>query len=198
LKYAYKGTDTIPLVRIPKWDFHWQGQYVFKNLVKVPATYFLQSKHVFDNTTNNPNTPNHNVPVSAGTDTDDEMHFDSFLYTLYQTGDENIDIESMLLNDTLFFPTGIETITAVKNLAVYPNPTEDQLNIQFNLQSSQRVLLTITDMLGRRIASLPQGTLAAGPKEKQVSLSTYHLQSGTYMLSVQAGQDRQSTLFSVR
>jgi len=79
--------DTIPLIHIPDWDFDWQGMYVHTNLVKIPAGYKLGSKHVYDNTINNPNNPN-NPPqtVVAGTSTTDEMFFDSFQWMYYQSG----------------------------------------------------------------------------------------------------------------
>jgi hypothetical protein len=39
--YAYKGTDTIPLISIPNWDFKWEGNYFFPKPVKIPAGYTL-------------------------------------------------------------------------------------------------------------------------------------------------------------
>lgn len=49
--------DTIPLIRIPKWDFRWQGLYTYKKPVTVPANSTIWAYAVFDNTNNNPQNP---------------------------------------------------------------------------------------------------------------------------------------------
>lgn len=198
INYAYKGTDTIPLVRIPTWDFHWQGQYIFKNLQKIPATYKLYGIHEFDNTINNPNTPNPNVPVIAGTNTNDEMLFDSFLYSIYQSGDENINIENLLLNDPLFFPTGLDRITAIPEFSIHPNPVEETLNISFTLATAQFVKIGITDMMGNQIWSKSLGSLSSGNKDFQLANSNLGLKTGNYLISIQAGNDRRSQVFTVK
>lgn len=198
INYAYKGTDTIPLISIPLWDFHWQGQYIFKSLQKIPATYKLYSKHVFDNTTNNPNTPNPNVPVSAGTNTDDEMLFDSFLYTLYQAGDESINIEELLLNDPLFFPTGIADFTSLPAFSVQPNPVKERMTIVYTLASAQAVRVQIIDMMGRLVWSQSLGSQSSGNKEISITTADKGLTSGNYIVVLQAGKDRRSSLITIQ
>ncbi len=142
--YAYLGTDTIPLVR-EKWDFEWQGYYTYKNLVKVPAGYKLYSKHLFDNTTNNPNitTP---VLVHAGTSTSDEMLFDSYMFFKYEVGDELIDVETLLANDPLVI-TSVKTNEVPSGLLtyIYPNPASNKVSIYLSKRSEYKVqLLSIT------------------------------------------------------
>ncbi|HXC04024.1 MAG TPA: hypothetical protein VNZ86_04680, partial [Bacteroidia bacterium] len=99
-------TDTIPLIRVNKWDFNWQGFYMFPKMVKVPAGYTLYGRHIYDNTTNNVNNPN-NPPalITAGTSTGNEMLFDSFQWLYYQPGDDTINIAHIIDNDPLM--TGI-------------------------------------------------------------------------------------------
>lgn len=54
-------------------------------MVKVPNNYHLFSVHKFDNTVNNPETPDHNAPVIPGTNTYDEMFLTViFLPIIYQ------------------------------------------------------------------------------------------------------------------
>ena len=48
---------TIPLVKIPKWDFRWQYFYTFPKMVKIPKGSTIAVIGVYDNTTNNPNNP---------------------------------------------------------------------------------------------------------------------------------------------
>ena len=163
INYAYKNTDTIPLIRIPKWDFHWQGQYTFNNMVKFPQGYHLFSGHKFDNTTNNPETPNPNVGVSPGYFTDDEMLFDSYLYTYYLPGDETIDIAGLLAADPLFYPTGVdEAAPTLSGIHVYPNPFTTYTNIDYTLMTAQFVQLTIYNHTGQQVKKLASAIEASG------------------------------------
>jgi hypothetical protein len=67
------GTRT-PLVHIDQWDFKWQGFYMFREAVTLPAGATVQLSAVYDNSGNNPNNPNNPLkPVRWGEGTDDEM-----------------------------------------------------------------------------------------------------------------------------
>lgn len=89
--------DTIPLIRIRKWDFNWQYFYTFKKMVKIPAGSTIIVEGVFDNTIQNKNNPFHpprEVSERAGSmRASDEMF--QFIITLmdYQKGDESISLE---------------------------------------------------------------------------------------------------------
>ena len=150
LNYAYAGTDTIPLVRINKWDFMWQGYYTYSKLVKIPAGYKLFSKHVYDNTANNPNNPN-SPPgiVIAGTSTGDEMLFDEYMWLDYQPGDELIDIEALLADDTLLTLNANKIIpNAPLNAFIYPNPASNKLSIYLSKKSEcEARILSITGQI---------------------------------------------------
>jgi hypothetical protein len=191
LNFAYKTTDTIPLIRIPLWDFHWQGQYTFNNLVKFPQGYHLFSKHGFDNTINNINTPNPNVAVNPGYFTTDEMLFDSYLYTPYQSGDELVDIAALLAVDPLFSPTGTnyydQTLMAVN---VYPNPFNTTTKINYTLLSAQYVRLTLFNNLGQEVSQLVSGIEAPGVHTHTwngTDANGNKLPTGMYMYKIQAG-----------
>lgn len=92
-----KERDTIPLIRIRKWDFNWQYFYTFKKMVKIPAGSTIIVEGVFDNTIQNKNNPFHpprEIAERAGSmRASDEMF--QFIITLmdYQTGDEAISLE---------------------------------------------------------------------------------------------------------
>jgi hypothetical protein len=155
LVYGYRASpvDTIPLIRIPKWDFEWQGSYTHKKMVKIPAGYKLGSKHVYDNTVNNPNNPN-NPPqlVQAGTSTTNEMLFDSFQWMPYQAGDDTIDIENLLTGDSLlsslnepFAPSN--TITSY----AYPNPATDRATLIVTNEKASNCGIKIFDMYGNSV-----------------------------------------------
>lgn len=180
VNYAYKTTDTIPLIRIKKWDFNWQGYYTYRQMVKVPAGYRLFSSHVYDNTTNNPNNP-HDPPkdVKAGTSTGDEMLFDSFQYLLYQTGDEKLNIDSIIALDPLTSIHG-EQATNFRTYA-YPNPFLNKVQIGYVLEKSSRVTIEIYSTVGSLIKRMDLGQETAGQHEVTWDAAAMKLANGTYL-----------------
>lgn len=164
VNYAYKGTDTIPLIRINSWNFSWQGYYTYPMLVRIPAGYTIFSSHTFDNTTNNPNNPN-NPPqlVIAGTSTSNEMLFDSYMYLPYQPGDDTININSLLAGDTLLAVNNIKEPTI--STKAYPNPFDNQVHIGYTLNTaSSNIAIIIYNIYGAKIKTLTthQRTIAPG------------------------------------
>jgi hypothetical protein len=190
LNFAHKGTDTIKLVSIPKWDFHWQGQYVFPNMIKVPQGYRFYSSHVFDNTINNPNTPNHNLPVNPGLFTEDEMHFDSYIYCEYQTGDENIDIASILANEPLLNPTSVSEINkSATLLKVYPNPSTSVVYFDYTLMNTKYVQLKIYSILGQEVKTISGEIQSVGNHQLTWDRKEAKLPVGQYFYKLQAGKE---------
>jgi hypothetical protein len=58
LAYALTPSgDTIPLIRIPEWDFRWQYTYTFGKMLRIPQGSIVRAVATFDNTVNNPNNP---------------------------------------------------------------------------------------------------------------------------------------------
>ena len=166
LVYGYKASpvDTIPLIRIPKWNFDWQGIYVFPKMVKIPAGYKLGSKHLYDNTTNNPDNPN-NPPqtVVAGSSTTDEMLFDSFEWTYYQTGDELIDIGNILSTDSLL-STSVNELSSSVKISAYtcPNPFNDFVKIGYELLYPAHTSVSVYTIYGSEVKNLAYQYNSAG------------------------------------
>lgn len=90
LSYAVTlENDTIPLIRIPEWDFNWQTMYQFEHYVKIPAGSVIYGFATYDNTMDNP--LNQYFPprgVGYGWRTVDEMMNLVFYYVPYEKGDE--------------------------------------------------------------------------------------------------------------
>lgn len=90
--------DTIPLIKIHKWDFKWQYYYTFQHPVKISAGTTVHVYGTFDNTTSNPNNPNQPpkmVTQGEGVrsmQTTQEMFQFIFTYLPYKDGDEKIDL----------------------------------------------------------------------------------------------------------
>lgn len=91
--------DTIPLIRIKKWDFRWQYYYTFKHPVKLEKGSSIHVYGSFDNTNSNPNNPYHppqTITQGNGVEsmkTSEEMFQFIFTYMAYKEGDEKIDLE---------------------------------------------------------------------------------------------------------
>jgi hypothetical protein len=90
--------DTIRFVDIPKWDFHWQMNYVFRNTVYIPNGSVMRARAFYDNTVNNPYNPS-NPPqnVTAGEGTNDEMMLVFFAILPHQNGDENLIVDKRII-----------------------------------------------------------------------------------------------------
>lgn len=100
LAYALRPNgDTVPLIRIPKWDFRWQYYYTFKHPLKLEKGSSIHVFGTFDNTAQNPNNPNHppkEINEGNGIEsmkTSEEMFQFIFTYMTYKPGDEQINLE---------------------------------------------------------------------------------------------------------
>lgn len=100
LAYAVdtKG-DTIPLIKIPRWDFRWQYFYTFKHMLRIPKGSTIYCEGEFDNTANNENNPFDPPQTITGYNgsmkTTDEMFQFIISYLVYQPGDEKMSLEGI-------------------------------------------------------------------------------------------------------
>lgn len=165
------NNDTIPLVHIPRWDFHWQGTYDFQKPIRIPFGAKLFGEATYDNTVNNPDNPNDPPEdVSVGEATTDEMMIFYFSYMPYQNGDENIVI------DTASHPAHHEACvthynSALKETAItevfslYPNPAGDILNFAVSGNDFSFSIYNATGVLvseGRNAETLDISDFAKG------------------------------------
>lgn len=98
--FALKSNgDTIPLIKIRKWDFRWQYYYTFKHPVKLDAGTVIHVYGTFDNTKENPMnpfSPPQTITQGNGVEsmkTTEEMFQFIFTFVPYKEGDEKIDLE---------------------------------------------------------------------------------------------------------
>jgi hypothetical protein len=174
--------DTIPIVNIPEWDFHWQMAYTFKTLQKIPRGTVLKSQVTYDNTTDNHHNPN-NPPkvVTLGEGTADEMMLTYFYYTLYRAGDENISLENT--GGT----TGIQEQLPEAEASIimeYQNG-----DVQAIIKNPLPAYMIISDMLGRQVALY---SVEAG----QTKLSV-HLPAGAYIARLQGAAHSKPVIFTI-
>ena len=95
-----QGGDTIPLIKISKWDFRWQYYYTYPHPVKLEAGTVIHVYGTFDNTAQNPfnpYSPPQTITNGNGVEsmkTTEEMFQFIFTFVPYQKGDESISLET--------------------------------------------------------------------------------------------------------
>lgn len=177
---VHPNGDTTNLIRIPDWDFNWQGVYSFKKFIVLEAGTTIYADVTYDNTINNPSNPNDPPKwVSWGEKTTDEMLFMPISYVFYKPGDENI-----LLDEEA---TGIEDpdIRFVEHYLapIIPNPASEEAYINFVLEEPDHITLRILDMKGNVVADLAsQEWMSAGAHLRNVDLNEYS--GGTYFVQM--------------
>jgi hypothetical protein len=186
--------DTIPLIRIPNWDFHWQGAYHFRQPVRVPAWAQFKSEAIYDNTVNNPFNPS--IPpqdVSLGEATTDEMMLIYFYFTPYQPGDENIIVDTSTAVPVYNGCNFVTSITAnagvLKGVYCYPVPATESIII--DLPGQNIYTIEVYDALGRCVRIEKQVL-----NDRQWDVS--ELEPGVYQLLVSTESTRTNRSFVVQ
>ncbi|HTX19171.1 MAG TPA: T9SS type A sorting domain-containing protein [Bacteroidota bacterium] len=106
------------------------------------------------------------------------------------------------LNELAGTPTSVPQSRALAPSSLelsqnYPNPFNPSTTIRFRLPARLHAILTISDMAGRRVAVLDEGTREAG--EYSVVIDASHWASGVYLCALRAGyQVRTIKLLLVR
>ncbi len=84
--------------------------------------------------------------------------------------------------------TGIEQFTSLFNVELYPNPFTDHTNINYTLDKSESVLITVFDMTGRSIATLVNSQQSAGAHQIAFYPGQYSANpAGVYLLKMSIG-----------
>ncbi len=74
---------------------------------------------------------------------------------------------------------------SIANIELWPNPFQTQTAIQYELASSENVTLSIHDVVGREVESIPQGMQSAGVHT--ISFDGSHEPDGVYLYELTAG-----------
>lgn len=70
------------------------------------------------------------------------------------------------------------------DLAIYPNPAQGEVTIQYVLETKSQVLMDLYDMVGNKVMNLQNNTLPQG--EHIGTLDASHLPAGTYFIRLTA------------
>lgn len=176
------NNETVPLMEVDDWDFHWQGFYDFKQPIRIPGGTTFYGEATYDNTTANSDNPN-NPPqtVNVGNDSDEEMMLILFSYLPYEPGDQYLVVDATEGHpEHQCIYLGIEDeAEGSGHMIVYPNPVKDVLQLQ--LVDNGPFALRITDVSGREV--LTQSACL------QTQVDITDLRPGSYYLRVaQNGQ----------
>jgi len=68
------------------------------------------------------------------------------------------------------------------DVAVYPNPTNGLLNVQFNLPKEDKILIGLYDVQGKLVLEKSLGNSALGEHKEMLDLT--HLPNGTYVCRI--------------
>lgn len=107
-------------------------------------------------------------------------------------GNNVIDIQNVKFGT----PAGITVIKDNSALTVYPNPVLNTANISYNVKSSSNVTASVMDIAGRIIMTKDFGTSAVGTQTFSLDVSS--LNSGVYMLEINADNNRATSKFTVK
>lgn len=90
---------------------------------------------------------------------------------------------------------GLTEGTLVSGLGVYPNPTEGELNIRFNMGGDEDAVIYIQNVAGQ---ITQQSLVKAKTGSNLVLVDTNNLASGLYFLKLQVGKSQQTVQFVVK
>ncbi len=82
--------------------------------------------------------------------------------------------------------TGIEDISVVNSVNIFPNPTEGSTTVSLSMAVAGKVSVNVLDMAGKEVARVFEGNLNDGITQLPVNSSL--LAAGVYIVNVKAGE----------
>jgi hypothetical protein len=79
---TYPDGRTETILGVPKYDFNWQTEYIFKQPLKLPKGTRIRATAWYDNSPNNKSNPDPSSEVHWGDQTWEEMQFSFIAYTI--------------------------------------------------------------------------------------------------------------------
>ncbi len=176
----------VPLIKVPEWDFNWQGTYYTDRYIVAKAGSKIHAIAGYDNTTSNPNNPS-NPPkfVSWGEGTEDEMYYLPINYVLYEEGDEE-----------LVFTNVVDPIldNQLSDIRLFPNPTKEYANLQFKLSIGEAIWIDVINIKGQKVRSIRKGEFF-NKGYNEIQINTISMQSGQYYIQIKGEKNQFSLPF---
>jgi hypothetical protein len=163
--------ETLPIIKIPDWDFDWQGFYYPEYMQHIPQGSRIEAIATYDNTSDN--------NMGWGELTTDEMFFCPIYYVPYEEGDEDIYL-------------GIDNQTAMlENIAhtieVFPNPANDEILITYNFDNFKNLKGSLYDSKGRLVDVILEENFQSATNS--IKLDVSRLSNGTYFINIQSDNE---------
>ncbi len=88
------------------------------------------------------------------------------------------------MEESSVWGTGVteKRVSTISVSSLYPNPTQDVINVELNLTQSANVAVTITDVAGKLVQTVANKSLPNGAS--MLPLSTLALQNGIYFMTL--------------
>ena len=112
--------------------------------------------------------------------------------TLALLSQSQLSIDGILEPSTAFYtgqtpgsiPSGITNLqTNQQAFDLYPNPVQDELNIDFNMEQAGKVRISILDITGREVAMISNRDFNTG--KQHVAYATTTLDKAIYIVKIQ-------------
>jgi len=91
--------------------------------------------------------------------------------------------------------TGLSEQAFISQLEMFPNPADDELNVSFNLPSSDDLIISIVDLSGKAIQ---KHLIKAKGGKNLAMLNTQELAAGMYQLLIQSSNGQKTLPFIVK
>ncbi len=138
------------------------------------SLYYAGSMLIFE--------PNINSPYGWG---------GQFYWPLYTDG--VTPMIRMILGTEASLP---EDIALTSSMELYPNPAANSAKLNYSLNKSGNVMVTVTDIMGRTVKTINQGAQVAGTAY-QLDLNTSDMANGTYFYTISLNGEKQTKKFVV-
>lgn len=130
------------------------------------------------------------------------VDYDTIIHKVYANSFGNADLCFVLSNaapylddnhsnnvqcETYLIPVGNEELTSANQASIFPNPTNDIVNITFELDKKTDFSAVIYDVSGRQVAQLGNQTYASGKHQVTWDASVYP--SGLYYCHITIGDE---------
>ena len=79
-------------------------------------------------------------------------------------------------------------ISITDNVLVYPNPTSDNVAVEFYLANSSAINLSVSDIEGREIYTQTYSNLTSGSQHFDISMNELNVKPGMYILRIQSDE----------
>ena len=89
---------------------------------------------------------------------------------------------------------GVQETATISSLELFPNPTEAEFNVQFNVEKQERLKFEIQDLAGKFVR---QHFILANEGTNLVSFETSELSKGMYLLKISSASGAKTVQFIV-